>query len=154
MAGSGVPYLLPRESFAQEHGDWMRWRGQVHGGELTLVTVIQVPQGMCPAQERLTTYRKTEICCKELTKMHSWVTRRNSYSASEQVSIWYLSSSLCRLVEPEKGLLILMLFVCERGWERLTPQLVRNIQTPPLTLQNSKHLPHPDSPPFAYYFPP
>lgn len=86
--------------------------------------------------------------------MHSWVTRHNSYSASEKVSVWYLFSSLCRLVEPEKGSLILMLFVCEREWEMLTPQIVRNIQTQPLTLQDSKHLSHPNSPPLAYYFPP
>lgn len=37
--------------------------------------------------------------------MHGWVTHHNSYSASEQVSVWYLSSSLRRMVETEKGLL-------------------------------------------------
>lgn len=150
MPGLGVLYLLPRESFALE----LRMRTR----ELDEV-VRQSPwrrtdidhtypgaSGMCPAQEPLTTYRKTEICCKELTEMHTCVTHHNPYSASEQVSVGYLSSSLCRLVELAKDLLILMLFVCEG--------VVRNIQTPPLTLQNSKHLPHPDFPPLAYYFPP
>lgn len=57
-------------------------------------------------------------------------THHNSYYASEHVSLWYLSSSLHRLVDPENSLLTLMVFVCASGWKVLTTQVVRNIQTP------------------------
>lgn len=60
-------------------------------------------------------------------------THHNSYYVSEHVSLLYLSSSLRKLVDPENGLLTLMVFVRASGWKVLTTQIVRNIQTPLVT---------------------